>query len=81
MPSISKKHLHLAVVVTVSNRDRSKGSSCIAEKRMLETIEHGEPKTPFMHFGDHVRIEMFDTDGKSIFGAIDQRVVPRNAPR
>jgi fumarylacetoacetate (FAA) hydrolase len=59
---------------TVSNRDRSKGSSCIAEKRMLETIELGEPKTPFMRFGDHVRIEMFDADGKSIFGAIDQRV-------
>ncbi|MBE9554866.1 MAG: fumarylacetoacetate hydrolase family protein [Proteobacteria bacterium] len=61
---------------TVSNRDRSKGSSCIAEKRMLETVEHGEPKTPFMRFGDHVRIEMFDADGKSIFGAIDQRVEP-----
>lgn len=61
---------------TVSNRDRSKGSSCVAEKRMLETIEHGEPKTPFMHFGDRVRIEMFDADGKSIFGAIDQKVVP-----
>ena len=43
---------------------------------MLEIIEHGEPKTPFMHFGDHVRIEMFDADGKSIFGAIDQRVEP-----
>ncbi|MCK5621150.1 MAG: fumarylacetoacetate hydrolase family protein, partial [Alphaproteobacteria bacterium] len=61
---------------TVSNRDRSKGSSCLAEKRMLETIEHGAPKTPFMRFGDHVRIEMFDADGKSIFGAIDQRVEP-----
>ena len=61
---------------TVSNRDRAKGSSCIAEKRMLETIEEGEPKTPFMRFGDHVRIEMFDADGKSIFGAIDQRVEP-----
>jgi len=61
---------------TVSNYDRAKGSSCIAEKRMLETIEHGTPETPFMRFGDHVRIEMFDAGGKSIFGAIDQRVEP-----
>jgi len=59
---------------TVSNRDRSKGSSCIAEKRMLETLEHGAPQTPFLRFGDHVRIEMLDRDGKSIFGAIDQHV-------
>ncbi|MEN8197893.1 MAG: fumarylacetoacetate hydrolase family protein, partial [Pseudomonadota bacterium] len=66
---------------TVSNRDRGKGSSCIAEKRMLETIEHGEPKTPFMRFGDHVRIEMFDGDGKSIFGAIDQKVERYKSPR
>ncbi len=44
--------------------------------RELETIEHGAPKTPFMRFGDRVRIEMFDADGKSIFGAIDQRVEP-----
>jgi fumarylacetoacetate (FAA) hydrolase len=66
---------------TVSNRDRGKGSSCIAEKRMLETIEHGAPKTPFMRFGDHVRIEMFDGDGKSIFGAIDQKVERYKPPR
>ena len=61
---------------TISNYDRSKGSSCIAEKRMLETIEHGEPKTPFMKYGDTVRIEMRDADGKSIFGVIEQTVVP-----
>ena len=61
---------------TVSNRDRAKGSSCIAEKRGLEILELGEPTTPFMRFGDHVRIEMFDRTGKSIFGAIDQRVEP-----
>lgn len=60
---------------TVSNVDRSTGSSCLAEKRMLEIIEHGEAKTPFMRFGDHVRIEMFDASGSSIFGAIDQKVV------
>ncbi|MEQ9562203.1 MAG: fumarylacetoacetate hydrolase family protein, partial [Woeseiaceae bacterium] len=61
---------------TVSNYDRSRGSSCIAEKRMLETIEQGKPVTPIMRFGDTVRIEMFDKGGKSIFGAIDQTVVP-----
>ncbi len=60
---------------TVSNRDRSLGSSCLAERRMLETIEQGRPVTPFLSFGDRVRIEMFDATGHSIFGAIDQRVV------
>ncbi len=61
---------------TVSNYDRSLGSSCIAERRMLEQIDQGEPATPFLRFGDRVRIEMFAADGASIFGAIDQRVVP-----
>lgn len=60
---------------TISNYDRSRGSSCIAERRMLETIEDGAPKTPFLRFGDRVRIEMFDADGNSIFGAIDQTIV------
>jgi fumarylacetoacetate (FAA) hydrolase len=60
---------------TVSNRDRSLGSTCLAERRMLETIEQGRPVTPFLSFGDRVRIEMFDAAGHSIFGAIDQRVV------
>lgn len=59
---------------TVSNVDRSKGHSCIAEIRMLEKIETGESKTEFMKFGDTVRIEMLDADGKSIFGAIEQKV-------
>jgi fumarylacetoacetate (FAA) hydrolase len=59
---------------TVSNYDRSAGSSCLAEKRMLEIIESGEAKTPFLKFGDRVRIEMFDAAGHSIFGAIDQAV-------
>ena len=59
---------------TVSNRDRDAGSSCIAERRMIEIIETGAPKTPFMAFGDRVRIEMVDADGQSVFGAIDQRV-------
>jgi len=61
---------------TVSNYDRSRGSSCLAERRMLEQIEHGRAITPFLRFGDRVRIEMFDREGRSIFGAIDQRVVP-----
>ncbi|MFZ2507896.1 MAG: fumarylacetoacetate hydrolase family protein [Steroidobacteraceae bacterium] len=60
---------------TVSNRDRAQGSTCLAERRMLETLEQGRPVTPFLSFGDRVRIEMFDAGGHSIFGAIDQRVV------
>lgn len=59
---------------TVSNLDRSKGSSCIAEKRMLEIIECGQAKTTFMKFGDRIRIEMLDNQGNSLFGAIDQIV-------
>jgi fumarylacetoacetate (FAA) hydrolase len=50
------------------------GYSCIAEIRTIETIQHGGPKTPFMHFGDTVRIEMKDRAGHSIFGAIEQKV-------
>jgi len=60
---------------TVSNYDRSKGSACLAERRMLEQIESGKPSTPFLKFGDRVRIEMLGGDGESLFGAIDQRVV------
>ncbi len=59
---------------TVSNIDRSQGSSCIAEKRMLEIIANGKASTPFMHFGDTIRIEMNDSSGQSIFGAINQQV-------
>ncbi len=51
------------------------GYSCIAEIRMIETIESGAPSTSFLNFGDRVRIEMNDADGNSIFGAIDQAVV------
>ena len=60
---------------TVSNYDRSLGSACIAERRMLEQIESGSPKTPFLRFGDRVHIEMRDAAGRSIFGAIDQQVI------
>ena len=59
---------------TVSNKDSSVGSSCIAEKRMLEIIADGEAKTPFLRDGDAVRVEMKDKNGRSIFGAIEQRV-------
>ena len=61
---------------TVSNKDWAHGYSCVAEKRAIETIEHGAPKTAFMQFGDTIRIEMLGADGHSVFGAIDQRVAP-----
>jgi len=71
---------------TVSNRDADGGPgkpvpeggvgySCIAEIRTVETILHGAPKTPYLNFGDRVRIEMNDASGRSIFGAIDHQVV------
>jgi len=50
------------------------GYSCLAELRTVETLKSGAPKTPFLKFGDRVRIEMFDAQGRSIFGAIDQAV-------
>jgi fumarylacetoacetate (FAA) hydrolase len=71
---------------TVSNKDADGGPgrpiaegglgySCIAELRTVETIREGAPKTPFLKFGDRLRVEMFDAQGRSIFGAIDQEVV------
>jgi len=60
---------------TVSNYDRSRGASCLAEKRTLEQMESGAPRTPFLQFGDRVSIEMLDARGLSIFGALDNRVV------
>lgn len=65
---------------TVSNQDAATGSSCIAEKRMRETLATGKPITPFMQVGDSIRIEILDAQGKSIFGAIDQKVVPYANP-
>jgi fumarylacetoacetate (FAA) hydrolase len=64
---------------TVSNTDRARGSSCIAEKRMLEIIENGSATTPFMQYGDTIRIEMLDSQGNSLFGVIEQKVVPAAA--
>ncbi|SFB38279.1 fumarylacetoacetate (FAA) hydrolase [Pseudomonas sp. NFIX10] len=63
---------------TVSNRQRSAGSACIAERRAIEMIEQGAAQTAFMQFGDRVRMEVFDAAGQSVFGAIDQRVVQAN---
>ena len=50
------------------------GYCCLAEQRCYETIETGKAQTPFLRFGDRVRIEMFDPNGASIFGAIEQHV-------
>lgn len=61
---------------TVSNEDRSRGSSCLAEKRMIEKIDNGTMTTPFLQYGDRVEIEMLDNGGKSIFGRIEQTVTP-----
>ena len=55
----------------VSGKDHSRGFACIAEKRAVETVEHGEPRTDFLRHGDTVRIEMKGLDGHSVFGAID----------
>jgi len=59
---------------TVSSPDEARGTSCITERRVIEALNQGAPKTPYLRFGDRVRIEMFDAGGRSIFGAIDQKV-------
>ncbi|MCA0297412.1 MAG: fumarylacetoacetate hydrolase family protein [Proteobacteria bacterium] len=65
---------------TIANEDVSKGASCFAEKRTVETLRDGKPSTPFMKYGDVVRIEMKDRDGRSIFGVIEQRIEPQPLP-
>ena len=65
---------------TIANQDTSRGASCFAEKRTVETLETGKPVTPFMRFGDSVRIEMLDRAGASLFGAIEQRIERQPAP-
>ncbi|MBX9977058.1 MAG: fumarylacetoacetate hydrolase family protein, partial [Alphaproteobacteria bacterium] len=72
------RHLIAGTIVgsgTVSNLDRSKGSCCLAERRMLETINEGKPSTPFLQFGDSVRISMGNP-----FGVIDQKVIQYKNP-
>jgi len=64
---------------TVSNAERSAGSACIAERRAIEMIEQGAAQTGFMRFGDRVRMDVVGSDGRSVFGAIDQRVVKAHA--
>lgn len=62
---------------TISNFDRERGISCLAERRMIETIETGKPVTPFMKAGDTVHIQMLDAQGQDLFGAISQKVVAK----
>jgi fumarylacetoacetate (FAA) hydrolase len=59
---------------TVANQSTDKGASCFAEQRTIETLRDGKPSTPFMAFGDTVRIEMLDAEGRTIFGAIEQKM-------
>lgn len=59
---------------TVANERTDRGASCFAEQRTIETLRDGKPSTPFMSFGDVVRIEMLDAEGRTIFGAIEQRI-------
>lgn len=61
---------------TVANADPAAGASCIAERRAVEMVEQGTALTPYLAYGDRVRIEMLDEKGRSIFGAIDQMVTP-----
>lgn len=66
---------------TISNENyREVGSACIAERRAIELLDQGKPSTEYMKFGDTVRIEMFDSAGRTIFGAIDQRYVQAPGP-
>ena len=65
---------------TVANEDTSLGASCFAEQRTVETLRDGKPSTPFMSFGDLVRIEVLDPDGNSLFGAIEQRMERQDVP-
>jgi fumarylacetoacetate (FAA) hydrolase len=64
---------------TVANRDPERGCSCLAERRTLEVLKYGAARTPFLKFGDRVRIEMLAENGASIFGALDQEVVRSRA--
>jgi len=62
---------------TIANEDTSKGASCLAEQRTVETLRDGKPSTPFLKFGDTLRIEITDKQGASIFGAIEQVIAPQ----
>jgi fumarylacetoacetate (FAA) hydrolase len=62
---------------TIANEDTGKGASCLAEQRTVETLRDGKPSTPFLKYGDTVRIDVTDHAGASIFGAIEQRIAPQ----
>jgi fumarylacetoacetate (FAA) hydrolase len=64
---------------TIANQDTGKGASCLAEQRTVETLRDGKPSTPFLKFGDTLRIEITDAQGASIFGAIEQTITPLKA--
>jgi fumarylacetoacetate (FAA) hydrolase len=72
--------LHAGTIIgsgTISNSEfRTVGSACIAERRGIETVDQGSAKTAYMKFGDHFRIGMSGPNGRSLFGAIAQRIVP-----
>jgi fumarylacetoacetate (FAA) hydrolase len=78
------RNLHAGTIIgsgTISNYEyRTVGSACIAERRGIETVDHGKAATPYMKFGDTVRIDMLDPSGRSIFGAIDQKIVQARLP-
>jgi len=59
---------------TISNPDRDSGYACLMEARLVEQVEEGEARTPFLAFGDSVRLEMLDRHGATVFGAIEQKV-------
>ena len=59
---------------TIANQDTAKGASCLAEQRTVETLRDGKPSTPFLKFGDRVKIDVTDAKGASVFGAIEQTV-------
>ncbi|MEO5812278.1 MAG: fumarylacetoacetate hydrolase family protein [Rhodanobacter sp.] len=60
---------------TIANQDTSKGASCLAEQRTVEKLRDGQPSTPFLKFGDRLRIDITDAAGTSIFGSIEQQIV------
>lgn len=77
------RHLPAGTILgsgTVSNEDETRGCGCLAEVRTLETIREGKPRTPFLRFGERVRIEVKDERGRAVFGAIDQEVRKYEAP-
>src|SRR5690348_9761936 len=65
---------------TIANQDTSKGASCLAEQRTVETLRDGKPSTPFLKYGDTLRIEITDAAGHSVFGAIEQTIAQAKAP-